>query len=162
MPVHVATRVLYVATLLALAVPAPLSSWVRLAVGSAPLTSHAVPLFLVAALLLWRAALVALDRSRLAAPEARGALRWLRRAGLTLMAIGVPVMVLQWLSGPIAATLFKGNSGDGAAFFVVGLWLAIFSRLAPAGLMLFEGSRLLSFERAQKEAALSRAKEAGT
>ena len=76
--------------------------------------------------------------------------------------IGVPVTVLQWLSGPIAATLFKGTSGNGVGFFVVGLWLAILSGLAPAGLMLFEGSRLLCFERAQKEAALSRAKEAAT
>jgi hypothetical protein len=66
---------------------------------------------------------------------------------LALMAIGVAVYLAQWLIGPTGRALYPRGCDNGVEFLVVGLGLAMFSWLAVLGVLLFAGSRFLSFER---------------
>lgn len=141
------TRLLYLLALLAMVVSPAVSSWVMLATGGGALAAIGLATYLVLAVAVWRALQVWRDGQRLAAPRPIGVARWIRAIGLWLMAIGSVTVVLQFFVGPIANSLFGRPSGSGVEFFAVGLWLAVFSGWAPAGLLLFEFSRLLGFER---------------
>lgn len=153
-PAHAQVWVLYLLALLTVLMPVPGSGWVRLATGSGPLMMLGLPSLLIMVLAVWRAAQVLRDRRHLAAPPALGAALWIRRVAVALMAFGVLVTVLQIFTGPIARAIFHGGRSDsGVEYFIVGVWLAMFSGWAPVGLLLFEFSRMLGFERATREKA---------
>ena len=80
-----------------------------------------------------------------------GLLSWCRALGIGLMALGVIAFVFQFFVGPIGRMLFSQRTESGAEFFVVGIWLAMFTAVTPISVLLFEASRLLSFERWYRE-----------
>lgn len=151
-PATTEERWLYLLALLTVLAPVPGSGWARLATGGGPLVLMGLPALAILALATWRAVQVIRDRGRLAAPALAGRIRWMRKIALAIMAVGVVVTMLQLLTVPIAGVIFKGaRSETGVEFFVVGVWLAMFSGWGPVGLLLFEFSRMLGFERAQRE-----------
>jgi hypothetical protein len=143
-------RAVYVLALLSSAIPAPTSGWVKLALGTGAWRS---PLALVAlatfALLIWRIVVVVRYRDRLDAPIGHRGLRWCRAAAVALMATGVASYVLQWFMFPFARAIFPRSGDSGIAFVVAGMWLAALA--TPLGVLLFEASRLLGFERWYRE-----------
>lgn len=152
-----AVRVIYLAALMSMAVPAPTSGWVRLAFGSGGLWKSPMALVAVAmfALIVWRIVVVVRDRSLLDAPIERGFLRGCRTIAVVLMATGVAIYVLQWFVFPIGRAMFPRGSDNGIEFFVVGMWLAMFATAIPLGLLMFEASRLMGFERWYRARAAS-------
>ena len=99
------------------------------------------------ALGVWRIVVVLRDTGRLDAPSNSAVLRWCRALAIGLMALGVVGFILQFFIGPIGRALFPRGSDNGVEFFVVGMWFGMVTALAPLGILLFEASRLLSFER---------------
>lgn len=109
---------------------------------------------LVSALLtVWRAAMVLWRRSTLDAPQPEGCVRWLRRLGIAGMAIGalclLATLMLPWL---LANSSAVHTEALGAVGMMAGLFVLVMSAAASGGLMLFELSRLLSFEQALRRA----------
>lgn len=150
LPASGAVRALYLLALLTLLAPLP-SSWVALATGGGFGMVFGLAGYLLIAAAVWRAVQVLRDGGRLAAPVPVGPERWLRRFGLLFMVIGTITVALQFFIGPIARSLFGTNSGGtGIQYFVVGVWFAIFSGWASAGVLLFEFSRMLGFERRER------------
>lgn len=148
---HHAVRGIYVLAVLSIFVPLRSSGWVGLAVGGFWLSPFGVVSLAAIALVVWRIVLVLRERARLDAPMQTGLLRWCRSLAIGLMAAGVTVYLLQLFVGPIGRALFPRGSDNGVEFFVVGVWLAMLTALAPLGLLLFESSRLLAFERWYRE-----------
>jgi hypothetical protein len=138
------TRIGYALILLIAVIPFGYSGWVSLARGGLPAAGAALLPFIVFAL--YRAYLVLARPGTLDAPRVEGSLVWLRRIGLTLMAVGVVMSAARFAVVPIGRALFPRGSDNGIEFFVVGLAVAVLGSIAPLGLGLFEYSRLRSFE----------------
>ncbi|MEO8298193.1 MAG: hypothetical protein ABI574_10360 [Burkholderiales bacterium] len=103
-------------------------------------------------LCLWRAIMVLRRRSTLDAPQARGGVLWLRRVGVVGMAAGA-LCLLASLALPWVLANWRAIATEhlGVVGFVVGLFVMLMSVWATGGLMLFEFSRLLAFEQAQRQ-----------
>jgi hypothetical protein len=146
------TRVIYLASLLAVLAPLALSGGLGMAGMSSVLAVSALMPALIVAVGIWRAVQVIRDRWRLASPPM---VRWHRLArtlALWLMSLGAIVLVLRLLATPITRAVLGGaRTESGAEFFVVGMVLTLFAGLAPVGLLLFEFTRLSAFEQAARE-----------
>ncbi len=75
---------------------------------------------------------------------------FLRKMGTFLIYVGVLTALLRWTAGPLMRALMIHRSESGAEFFVVGLYLSLLSGVGLFGLVSFEFSRLLSFERVER------------
>lgn len=71
----------------------------------------------------------------------------LRRVGTFALYVGAIVAIVGWLAGPLMKLLMTHRTESGAEFFVVGLYLSMSSGIGLLGLVLFELSRLIGFER---------------
>ncbi len=76
-----------------------------------------------------------------------GAALLLRKIGALALYIGAVAAVLSFASGPIMRALVRHPSESGVEFFVVGMYLSPFASLGLVGLVLFEYSRLIGFEK---------------
>lgn len=144
-------RLLYLLSIVGLFLPATGSGWVALATGGSWAALFGVSSLLLFALALYRAFSVLRRASMLDAPVMPGLIRWMRTLAVGLMLIGVLSLVLNLSSGHITRWLFPRPSGNGIEFFVVGIWIALAGGWGPVGVLLFECSRLLGFERARNE-----------
>jgi hypothetical protein len=142
-------RVLYVLGLFSLLISSFQSSWVVLAAGGSPLLLlFSLGGTVMSIVVIGRAVQVMIGVGVLDAPLAqRGFIHWCRRIGLWLMAAGALVALLQLLLVPITGAIFGPPSGNGIEYFVVGVGMAAFSGLGSTGVLLFELSRMLGFER---------------
>jgi hypothetical protein len=130
------------------------SGWVGLATGGAGmgLIPFLGPLVFLC-LGLYRVYLVARVPGVLNSPQATGLSAFLRTAGTFCLYVGVLVSVLSWVAGPLMRAFMKTRTESGAEFFVVGLYLSLAAGIGMLGLLAFEFSRLLAFERSARQAS---------
>ncbi len=149
-PARRSTKVLYLLALVVATLPFLSSGWVSLTTGRswAGLLGITSLLIVVA---ICRAVTLLRNAALLDAPTATGLSRWVRFAGIWLMGLGVLVAVAQVAAVPITRALFPRPTENGVEFFVVGMWFALLWGGAPTGLLVFEFSRLLSFEHHARE-----------
>jgi len=143
-------KISYCVVLLAAAVPIGLakSGWVATATGGfsmalVPFLGPVVFLFIG----LYRIYLVVRVQDVLASPQATGLVSALRGVGAFCIQVGAVASVFSWVAGPLMRALMTTRTESGAEYFVVGVYLALFSGIGLLGLILFEFSRLLAFER---------------
>ena len=103
------------------------------------------------ALALWRLWQVASSSTRLDAPEYRGAIADLRVLGIIGLAVGAVSLVLNLLIQPLLHALFSHGSENGGLHFIAGQYMYLVKSLAPPGILMFELSRLMAFERRLRE-----------
>jgi|SRR5690348_11509899 len=145
------TRIAYIGTVLGIVAPIGLSasSWVGISLGRGGVGGF--PMYVSAVLFLglgiWRIWVVAADRSALESPQTEGVLLAARLVGVLFLYLGTLVFVLNVIGRPLIRTLIKRPSEDGVEFYVAGIYLAMFAGIGTIGLLLFEYSRLRSFER---------------
>jgi hypothetical protein len=96
---------------------------------------------------IWRIWVVAADRSALESPQTEGVLLAARLVGVLFLYLGTLVFVLNVIGRPLIRALITRPSEDGVEFYVAGMYLAMFAGIGTIGLLLFEYSRLRSFER---------------
>ncbi len=147
LPATSGVRALYLFALFTAFAPRPGSSWVGLAVGGGWLAVLGWSALAIAAVAVWRGVTVLLYRHRLTAPAPTGSARWLRIFGIVLMAVGVVVYVLHFFIGPLGRLIYPGRTDSDIQFFIVGVWLSMFGGWGATGVLLFEFSRLMGFER---------------
>ncbi len=124
------------------------SGWVSLAKG--PNLLGAVPFLgplLLLALGFFRVYLVARYPTTLSSPPVSGLAALVRVLGQLAIYIGVVATVLSWVARPLMRALMTSRTESGAEYFVVGLYLSLVAGIGLLGLLMFEFSRLLAFER---------------
>jgi hypothetical protein len=146
----VSLRILYCLAVVSAVFPYGMSGWVALTLGATPrpILFMAFPLlFLVAGL--WRVYRVARYPGTLGSYTFDGALKVARIVGIVGMVIAVLYLLVRLGSGPWLRSLDR--SGDistrGIASYVAGVYFAMFSGFATLGIIIFEFSRLLGFEK---------------
>ncbi len=138
----------YVLGLAALVITSRQSGWVGMATGGSWLVSlFAFTGIVVLVVALARAIQVLRRKACLDAPVAPGLILWCRRIGLALINVGIASAMLQLLMPLIVRAVVTRQSGSGIELFVAGIGLAAFGGFAPCGMLLFEVSRTLGFER---------------
>jgi len=100
---------------------------------------------------LWRLFMVASSSTRLDAPEYGGAIRALRILGIIGLSLSALGFVIRLVYRPILHAIITRPSDDGVEYFVFGLFLQMALAVSPPGILLFELSRLMAFERSQRE-----------
>jgi hypothetical protein len=126
------------------------SGWVRASTGGSlvgllPFTGP----MLFFALGLYRVFLVARVPGTLDSLPVTGVAMVLRAVGVFCIYAGAVVGILNWVSLPLMRLLVTRPSETGVEFYVVGVYLALAGGVGVLGLLLFEFSRLLGFERAR-------------
>ena len=146
-------RTLYCLAVLSAIFPFGMSGWVAATLG----TFQVGRIFLVFPIVilgagLWRIYVVARRRETLDSYVPDGALKVMRVVGM-----GVAVIYLLLRLGSSFFLRSLGNTGDistrGVLSYVAGVYFALFSGAASLGVMIFEFSRLLGFERQQADAS---------
>jgi hypothetical protein len=148
-------RIIYVLALASVALPMPISAWAGLSIASVSSWIFLVPMLVLLLIAAWRIVGVVRDPRRLDAPAGTGVLKWFRSLAIALLAVGAIVYVLRWFVVPIAQFFFRSRSGIGIEYFVVGVWLSMFSLLTPLALLMFEGIRLFALENWYRNMGLS-------
>jgi hypothetical protein len=143
---NIPLRIIYAVALASIALPMPISAWAGLSIASVSSWIFLVPMLVLLLIAAWRIVGVIRDPRRLDAPAITGVLKWFRSLAIALLAVGAIVYVLRWFVVPIAQFFFKSPSGIGVEYFVVGVWLSMFSLLTPLALLMFEGIRLFALE----------------
>jgi hypothetical protein len=146
-------RVAYCLTLIALLLPFGLagSSWVRMATGSnfyqaLPILGPLLPLVFA----LYRIYLVIRHADTLDAPSITGVLRWVQVVCSWLIFLGGFLAIASVAAGPVMRLLITNRTESGAEFFVVGLLIAYVGSLNMFGLLGYELTRLVGFERQRR------------
>jgi hypothetical protein len=124
------------------------SGWVTPAKG--PNLLGAVPFIgpmLLLTLGFFRVYLVACYPTTLSSPPVSGLAALVRVLGQLAIYIGVVATVLSWVARPLMRALMTSRTESGAEFFAVGLHLSLVAGIGLLGLLMFEFSRLLAFER---------------
>ncbi len=78
--------------------------------------------------------------------QTSGAAKILRIVGLLSLYIGALVAIASWLARPVIRMLVPTSTESGVEYYIVGVYLGLVSGIGVLGLILFELSRLLSFE----------------
>ena len=145
-------KLFYCVAVLGTIVPIGLASsgWVRASTGASlvGLVPFAGPMLFLA-LGLYRVFLVARVPGTLDSPSVVGVAAVLRAIGVFCIYAGAVVAILNWISRPLMRLLIARPSETGVEFYVVGIYLALAGGVGVLGLLLFEFSRLLGFERAR-------------
>lgn len=146
-------RTAYCLTLIALALPFGLagSSWVRMATG--PNFFQAFPALgplMLLSFALYRIYLVIRYADTLAAPSLVGMLRWVQVISRWLIFLGGLLAIVSVVAGPVMRLLITNRTESGAEFFVAGLLIAYVSSLNAVGLLAYELTRLVGFERQRR------------
>ncbi|WP_157268443.1 hypothetical protein [Azohydromonas aeria] len=153
-PASLPLRWLYCLALVSVILPFGMSGWVAMSVGGGPLQSLPfVGPLLFLGLGVWRIGLVIRHRDTLDAFVDGPAVTALRRLGIGCMAFGAVHLALRLTTAPLIHSLTTHRSESGVEFYVAGLFLALLGGAAALGLLLFEFSRLLGFERRARRAA---------
>jgi hypothetical protein len=147
---HVAPRSLkwaYSLTMLAAVFPlsAFVSSWVQLVSGDWSILFLGTLFFM--ALGLYRIFLVARVPGTLDSREPRGIASVFRKLGIAGIYAGAVIAVITVLAGPLTRLLVTQRSDSGIEYFVIGIYVVLLGGIGKLGLVLFEFSRLLAFER---------------
>lgn len=146
-------RIAYIGSILGVVLPVGLSAsgWVGLSLGRGGASGVVAALssIVLVAVAIWRIWVVAADRSALNAPRATGALSAARILGMFLLYVGTVVFVLNLVGRPLMRALVTRPSENGIEYYVAGLYLAFFAGLGSLGLILFEYSRIRSFEKSE-------------
>ena len=148
-------RVSYCLVVLGATVPFGLaaSGWVGLAKG--PGLVGALPFLLGPPLLLllgaFRIYLVARYKTTLSSPQLLGIGVVFRALGLFALHVGALSTLLSWVARPLMRAFLTTRTESGAEFFAVGVFLLYGVGAGSFGLLLFEFSRLLGFERLAHE-----------
>ena len=147
-------KISYGLVLLSMVLPFGLakSGWVGLATGGSaigivPLVGPLV--FLV--LGIYRIYLVARIPGILDSPSVAGFVSVMRAIGAFFLYVGAVISVLSWVSRPLMRAFMTTRTESGAEYFVVGVYLAMAASIGVLGLLLFEFSRLLAFERSAQQ-----------
>lgn len=143
-------KVSYCLTVLAIALPIGLagSGWVRMTVGGAlGLIPFVGPLLMLVlgvgrVVQIWRRPYL------LDSPVVTGVVRQVQAIGVVLIYAGALAGIANWLSIPVAKMFIKDPGPNGILFYVGGVYLALLGALGPLGLLVFEVTRLLGFEKA--------------
>jgi hypothetical protein len=98
-------------------------------------------------LALYRIYLVARVPGTLSSYPPAGFARPLRAVGVLAIYLGALVSVASLLAGPLMRVLMKSHTESGAEFFVVGMYLSMLGGIGTLGLICYELSRLIAFER---------------
>lgn len=149
-----ALRAAYCLVVLGAIVPVGLatSGWVAMARG--PSLIAAVPFvgpLLLLALGGYRVYLVARFSTTLSSPPISGIASLIRVLGVGAIYVGVLATLLSWIGRPLMRVLMTSRTESGAEFFVAGVYLSLIAGVGLLGLLLFEFSRLLAFERLAHE-----------
>ncbi len=125
------------------------SSWVGLARGSVGALAGLPVLgpLLFLALGLYRIYLVARVPGTLSFPQVRGFPSALRRVGIFALYAGAVIAILNWFAGPLMRMFMTQRTESGVEFFVAGMYLSMLGGIGVLGLVVFELSRLIGFER---------------
>ncbi|MEZ5564194.1 MAG: hypothetical protein R3F24_01175 [Gammaproteobacteria bacterium] len=147
-PASIALRWLYCLAVLSTILPRGGSGWVRMTIDSSPYSMVPViaPLTFLA-LGLWRVYHVARFSATLEAPVYKGAINLLRKAGIVVMIVGALYLFVRIGYRPVVQAMTKTPTASGIEFYLVGLYLVRIDGFAPLGVILFEASRLMRFER---------------
>ncbi len=143
-------KVSYCLTVLTIALPIGLagSGWVRMSVGGAlGLIPFVGPLLMLVlgvgrVVQIWRRPYL------LDSPVVAGGVRQVQTIGVALIYAGALAGIANWLSLPIAKMFIKDPGPNGILFYAGGVYLALLGGLGPLGLLVFEVTRLLGFEKA--------------
>jgi hypothetical protein len=129
------------------------SSWVAMARGGGGALAglpYLGPLLLLL-LGLYRTYLVARVPGTLASYPAAGFAGVLRRFGVFALYFGAAVGLLNLSAGPLMKLLMTPRTESGAEFFVVGVYLSFLGGVGVLGLVLFELSRIVGFEKHEEQ-----------
>jgi hypothetical protein len=144
-------KCVYSLTILSAVLPIGLTSsgWVSATLGGGASPLVVLPvlgplLFLIIGL--YRIWTVARLSGTLSSYETSGVSKVLRSIGIVALYVGALVAIANWASRPVMRMLVTTPSESGVEFYVVGVYLALASGIGVLGLVLFELSRLLSFE----------------
>ena len=143
-------RAAYCLVLLGFIIPVALSTalWPQLAQGQWRFAGVSFMLTLImAAVAACRIYLVVRSPTALCSPRLSGGAAFVRKLGILLIFIGLVATILEWVAGPLMRTYFSSRSESGVEFFVVAFILGMVKMTGTSGLILFELSRLLGFER---------------
>jgi hypothetical protein len=146
-------KIAYCLVVLSAVVPFGLakSGWVTLATGGFGSVTFLGPLAFLA-LGLYRVFLVVRVPSALDSQATSGLETLIRALGKFMLYVGSLVAVLGWVSRPLMRAFIERRTDSGAEYFVVGMYLAMAGGIGVLGLILFEFSRLLAFERSARKA----------
>lgn len=123
------------------------SSWVALARGG---IGYSLPLLSVLPMLVlavYRVYLVVRMPGALSSYPAAGFGRALRALGVFAIYLGAAVSIASLAAGPLMRALMTSHTESGAEYFVVGLYLSLLGGIGTLGLLCYELSRLIAFER---------------
>jgi hypothetical protein len=143
------TRISYCIVVLGAVLPIGLSKsgWVAMATG--PSLASSIPYvgtFLFLLVGIYRIYVVARSQRSLVAMQSSGFISILRATGIFLLYVGALFTIIGWVVGPLMHAFMRSRTESGAEFFAVGLMVALVGRAGVFGLILFELSRLRSFE----------------
>lgn len=149
-PASTSLKTAYVIAVLAAVVPFGLASsgWVGLAIGGR--AGAGVPFvgpLLLLILGIYRIFSVIRVPGTLDSYQVSGFALVLRKIGAFALYLGVLVAVLNLISRPLMAAFISHRSESGVEFFVVGTYLALLGGFGSLGILMFEFSRILGFER---------------
>lgn len=149
-----ALRASYVVNIIGMIVPYGLaaSSWVTIAKGPSmgTMVPFIGPLFFFT-LGLYRSYMVIRFITTLSSAPLSGIATLIRAISTFLIYIGAFATLLSWVARPIMNTLMTSRTESGVEFFVVGMYLSTITGAGLIGLVLFEFSRLLTFENIARE-----------
>lgn len=123
------------------------SGWVAIARGGIDGTMTIVGSLTVLVLALYRIYLVGRVPNTLNSCPSVGFMRLLRQLGVFAIYFGALIAIASVLGGPLIRAFMTSRSESGIEFFIVGVYLSMFSGVGMLGLLCFEFSRLISFER---------------
>lgn len=144
-----AFKLIYCLAILSMVLPIGLagSGWVHMTIGGGLAMIPVLGPLLMLALGVGRVWQVWRHPGLLDAPAVTGGLRQVQALGVMLIGLGALAGIANWLSIPVARMFVKDPGPNGILFYVGGVYLAMLGALGPLGLLIFETTRLMGFER---------------
>lgn len=147
-------KLFYCLTLFSVILPMGLASANWVAMGTGGNLINVISLVgpvLFLGLGLYRIHLVIWMSGTLDSPHVAGVIAMLRTVGIFCIYAGAVIGILNLISRPLVRVLITNPSDNGVEYFVAGVYLALAGGIGALGLLLFEFSRLISFERHARE-----------
>ena len=141
-------RIIYCLAVLGAVFPFHISDWARLTIGPSNTVPYVGSILLII-LGAYRIFCVLKDKNTLNSHKPAVFPLALRMLGILAMALGALVTVA-WIFRPFIMLLIFGNTREELSPYVIGVCFAMARGLAPLGVVLFEASRLMGFEAANK------------
>jgi hypothetical protein len=139
----------YVIVVLSMVVPigAASSRWVALATGGGMTGIPVIGSVVLLCLGIYRVATVLRSPDALASYQLPGFAGLLRTLGVLALYFGAVVAVVNLAAVPLMMAFLKTHTESGAEYFVVGVFLSLLRGVGALGLVAFELSRMIGFER---------------